>query len=123
MALPEVTYADMTTAFGQAVAEGRFVELLPFAVGVVRELTWPNEPFGLVQNRMWRRAVCAALLADAEGGGTHGAGTGGGFTIGKFSVSGGGSAGGSDQTLAAMRGAARRELVGSGLLCMAVGQP
>lgn len=120
MAAPEVTYRDMTDAFGAAVSEDAFAALLPHAEAVVRELTWPNEPEGTVEEAMWRRAVCAAMVADSDSGGTHGAGAAG-FTIGKFSVSGGSGSAGEDAALSAMRGAARRQLVGSGLLCMGVG--
>lgn len=118
MAAPQTSYADFEALYGQAVGAEAFAEALPHAEAVVRDLTWPNEPEGEAQEGAWRRAVCAALLADARGGGTHGVPVGG-FTIGKFSVSGG-SGTGSD-ALAGISGAARRELVGSGLLCLAVG--
>ncbi|WP_307739348.1 hypothetical protein [uncultured Parolsenella sp.] len=117
MAAPEVTYEDMTKAFGMAVSRESFGSLLPHAEALVRDLTWPNEPEGELQAGAWVRAVCSAVLADSETGGTHGAGDGG-FTIGKFSVSGG--SGGSDAA-GAIRAAARRQLVGTGLLARVVG--
>lgn len=119
MASPEVTYEDMTRAYGMAVSEEAFDALLPHAEAVVRDLTWPNEPEGELQGRAWARAVCAAVLADSETGGTHGAGDGG-FTIGKFSVSGGSGTSG-DGAASAIRSSARRMLVGTGLLCMGLG--
>jgi len=115
---PEVTYTEMTAALGDGITEEAFAECLPHAVAAVREVTWPNAPATEGQRAAWKRAVMAALLADARGGSTHGAGTGG-FSIGSYSVSGGTAAA---EARGAVRDAVVRELAGSGLLYMGLGE-
>lgn len=115
MPCPGVTYEDMDAFACGEVSSRQFDECLPHAVALVRGLTFPNEPTG-AQEGAFARAVCAAVLADVRGGMDHGAGGSGGFTIGSFSVSGGDGG-----TRAAMEGAARAQLVGSGLLYMGLG--
>lgn len=115
--VPEVTYADFTAIYGDGVGEDAFKACLPHAVAMVRDLTHPNVPEPW-QEEAWRRAVCAAVVADSEGGMSHGLSSGG-FSIGSFSVSGGSS--GESDGAGAIRSAAMRELVGSGLLYMGLG--
>lgn len=122
----EVTYEDYTALYGTRTGEDAFEACLPFAVDVVRELTWPNEPEGDAQEAAWRRAVCAAAHADWMMGSGHGvddAGAGS-LSVGSVSLSGGpgGAGSSSSATLDAMRSVARRALVGSGLLFSGVGE-
>lgn len=121
MGLPEVTYEDFTAAFGDAATSGEFSSCLPFAKAVVSELIFPNEPETDGQAASYRYAVCAAVLADASRGCGHGSSLEA-FTVGSFSVSGGsGASGGMTESELAMRRAAARFLVGSGLLYKGVG--
>ena len=123
----EVTYEDYRGIYGDATGEAAFGACLPFAEGVVREMTWPNEPEGDAQEDAWRRAVCAAANADWMLGSGHGVDDAGGgsVSVGSVSLSGGAGGAGSSgsATLDAMRSVARRALVGSGLLYMGVGEP
>ena len=67
----------------------------------------------------WKRAVCAAVKADAAYGFSHGIGEGlSSVSLGKFSMSSRSDAadGASSAWLADVRAAARRELAGTGLL-------
>ena len=121
MAAPATTYGHFQAMYGDACGQDGFSACLPFAEALVRDMCWPNEPEGCAQEDAWRRAVCAAVAADAALGAGHGLDDADGFTIGSFSVSGSGGASGPSATEAAMRGAARRELVGSGLLYMGLG--
>lgn len=118
MPFPEVAYEDFTEEFGCRVSSEEFRACLPHARALVRGLIWPNEPATPEQEDAYMLAVCAAVEADAEGGCGHGLAEPGGFAIGSFSVSGAPAEAGSQ----AMAGAARRQLAGSGLLYMGVGQ-
>lgn len=120
MAVPEVTYEAFKALYGEAVTEAMFGRCLPFAESLVRELCFPNEPEDEGQEDAWGRAVCAAVMADASRGGGHGFDDSASFTLGKFSTSGGGD--GAGGTVYAARCAAKRELVGSGLLYMGIGE-
>lgn len=123
MAEPTVTYADFTGLFGEVATEDGFTACLPHATALVRDLAWPNVPATGAQEDAWTRAVCAAVAADAATGCGHGLDDSlGGFSIGSFSVSGGSSSGSEGGTAAAMRDAAYRQLVGSGLLYMGLGE-
>lgn len=120
--LPEVTYGDFVASFGEAASREEFSSCLPFAKAAVGELIFPNEPLTDEQDAAYRDAVCAAALADASRGCGHGVAQPEAFTVGSFSVSGGsGASGGMADTELAMRRAAARFLVGSGLLYQGVG--
>lgn len=94
-------------AFGGTLESKTFSALLPKASALVRDLEFPNEPSDS-SAEAHKRAVCAAVSAFGESQ----AYAGGGFSIGSFSVSGGGYS----ESVQAVADAARRELVGSGLL-------
>ena len=95
-------------AFGGTLESATFYALLPKASALVRDLEFPNEPCGGDTAAAHINAVCAAVSAMGESQ----AYAGGGFSIGSFSVSGGGYS----EATQAVADAARRELVGSGLL-------
>lgn len=117
----EVAYEAMTEAFGEACTRAAYERCLPFAEALVAEMCWPNEPEGEVEEGAYARAVMAAAIADASSGGGHGLDPDS-FTIGSFSVSGGSGGAGASQAEAAMRRAARRQLVGTNLLYAGVGE-
>lgn len=94
-------------AFGGTLESATFSSLLPKASALVRDLEFPNEATDQTAEAH-KRAVCAAVSAMGESQ----AYAGGGFSIGSFSVSGGGYS----ESVQAVADAARRELVGSGLL-------
>lgn len=94
-------------AFGGTLESATFSSLLPKASALVSDLEFPNEPSDS-SAEAHKRAVCAAVSAFGESQ----AYAGGGFAIGSFSVSGGGYS----ESVQAVADAARRELVGSGLL-------
>lgn len=94
-------------AFGGTLESATFSALLPKASALVRDLEFPNEPDDATAQAHCN-AVCAAISAASLNGGFAGAG----FTLGSFSVSGGGYS----EATQAVADAARRELVGSGLL-------
>ncbi|OKY81535.1 MAG: hypothetical protein BHV62_01600 [Eggerthella sp. 51_9] len=100
------TYAEFE-AWGGTLQEGAFMQLLPQACAMVRDLEFPNEPDDATAQAHCN-AVCAAISAASLNGGFAGAG----FTLGSFSVSGGGYS----EATQAVADAARRELAGSGLL-------
>lgn len=122
MGKPKVTYTTYVEEFGDSVSLDAFTECLHAATSVVTDLCWPNEPTTDAQSDAWVLAVCAAIQADAMSGCSHGVADigGGSFTLGKFSMSNGSSNGSGSAVLDAMRDAARRELVGSGLLCRVI---
>ena len=105
------TYAEYE-AWGGKMQEEAFMQLLPQARALVRDLEFPNEPDSETATAH-ANAVCAAIQAAA----TNGAFAGAGFTIGSFSVQGGGYAEG----MQAVSDAARRELAGTGPLYKGVG--
>ena len=92
-------------AFGGTLESKTFSSLLPKASALVRDLEFPNEATDQTAEAH-KRAVCAAVSAFGESQ----AYAGGGFSIGSFSVSG------YSESVQAVADAARRELVGSGLL-------
>lgn len=100
------TYEEFK-ALGGTLESATFSSLLPKASALVRDLEFPNEPSDS-SAEAHKKAVCAAVSAFGESQ----AYAGGGFTIGSFSVSGGGYS----EAVQAVADAARRELVGSGLL-------
>lgn len=124
--VPEVKYKDFSGLYGNRVGEDAFEACLPFAVDAVRELCWPREPEGEERDAAWVRAVCAAVYADWANGSGHGLddGAGSSLSIGSVSLSGGSAGAGSSgsATLDAMRAAARRALVGTGLLYRGMGE-
>ena len=124
MAYPTVTFATYQ-ADGGTADEATFDACLGWATSVVREVVWPNVPSGDSQEDAWARAVSAAIDADAANGSGHGLDdvAAGSLSIGDWSESSpSGTTSSSDgATVTAMRAAARRELVGSGLLYMGLG--
>ena len=112
MERPSVTLEDYLDAHGE-IGEGDFKAALPAALGVVADLVGLNDIAG--EEDAWRRAVLAVVAVDAAYGFSHGVGEGlASVTLGKFSASLG--AAGTSQWRADARGAARRELAGTGLL-------
>ncbi|WP_305296556.1 hypothetical protein [Parvibacter caecicola] len=110
----EVTADDYRAFYGE-IAEEDFSSALPVAEAEVRDLAGFNRPRTPLQEDAWKRAVCAVVRADRSYGFSHGTGDGlAGFTIGKFSATAGGS--GASSWKSDVQAAARRELVGSGLL-------
>jgi hypothetical protein len=124
MACPTVTFATYK-ADGGTADEATFDSCLRWATAVVREVVWPNVPDGDAQTDAWARAVSAAIDADASNGSGHGLDdvASGSLSIGDWSESSTGTAAPASDgaTVSAMRSAARRELVGSGLLYAGLG--
>lgn len=119
MAMPEVTYAYYSEAYGGQLDEGGFSAALPHALAAVRRRIWPNDPEERGAEDEYRRAVCAAADVDAAYGFTGGAGALASVTTGTVSMSFGGSGGGSSYD-SDMTAAIEGELVGTGLLYMGV---
>lgn len=112
----EVTVADYRELYGD-IAEEDFSSALTVAIAEVRELTGRKTPKTPLQEDAWKRAVCAAIRVDRHFGFSHGIGDNlASFTIGKFSASAGASENGATSWKSEVRSAARRELVGTGLL-------
>lgn len=109
-----ITADDYRALYGE-IAEEDFSSALPVAEAEVRDLAGFNRPETPLQEDAWKRAVCAAIRVDRHYGFSHGTGDGlASFAIGKFSGTMGES--GASAWKSDVRSAARRELVGSGLL-------
>lgn len=117
MGRPEITVEDYEAAYGPVDADA-FGAALRCAEAEVASIVGYAPVDTPAREDAWRRAVMAAVSVDAAYGFSHGIGEGAGsVTLGKFSYAASSPAPGSSPWRDEVRAAAaRRELVGSGLL-------
>lgn len=116
MGRPEITVEDYEAAYGPVDADA-FGAALRCAEAEVASIVGYAPVDTPAREDAWRRAVMAAVSVDAAYGFSHGIGEGAeSVTIGKFSYAASSPAPGSSPWRDEVRAAARRELVGSGLL-------
>lgn len=116
MGRPEITVEDYEDAYGP-VDEDAFGAALRCAEAEVASIVGYAPVDTPAREGAWRRAVMAAVSVDAAYGFSHGIGESAeSVTLGKFSYSASSPAPGSSPWRDEVRAAARRELVGSGLL-------